>query len=146
MRISDWSSDVCSSDLAEALDDAGGHADEALGLVLVEAGGADDLLELRRLCDREVLRSRVAGEELRRDHLDALVAGLRRQDRGDEHPVGVGVLQRAELDRVAPVLECEPLVGTPGPYTRYPGAAPDTGTGGVRYREPRVPVAGEGPG
>src|SRR3546814_20386038 len=69
MRISDWSSDVCSSDLAEALDDAGGHADEALGLVLVEAGGADDLLELRRLCAREVLRSRVAGEELRRDHV-----------------------------------------------------------------------------
>src|SRR3546814_13354627 len=129
MRISDWSSDVCSSDLAEALDDAGGHADEALGLVLVEAGGADDLLELRRLCDREVLRSRVAGEELRRDHVDALVGGLRRQDRGGEQLVGVGVLQRAELDRVARVLECEPLVVTTGPSRRRPAAARDAGEG-----------------
>ena len=50
---------------AEALDDTGGHADEALRLVLVEAGRADDVLDLERVGDGEVLGRRVAGEQVR---------------------------------------------------------------------------------
>ena len=43
----------------------GRHADQALRLVPVEAGRADDVLDLERLGDGEVLRRRVAGEQVR---------------------------------------------------------------------------------
>ena len=89
---------------AEALDDARGHADEALRLVLVEAGRADDLLDLERVGDGQVLRRRVAGEECGRDHVHPLVGALGRQDRGGEQLVGVAVVERAQLARGARVL------------------------------------------
>src|SRR3546814_5522437 len=66
MRISDWSSDVCSSDLAEEADDA------VVELVHVEVGGVDDdvglglhrleeaALALDRVGETLALRQRVA--------------------------------------------------------------------------------------
>src|SRR3546814_4155164 len=59
MRISDWSSDVCSSDLVEQLDDA--FAVEAF----VADRPADDLAHALHLVEaREVHQHREAGEEL----------------------------------------------------------------------------------
>lgn len=48
----------------EAVDQGVGHADQALGLVLVEARGPDDLLELARLGVGQVFRRGVPGEEV----------------------------------------------------------------------------------
>src|SRR3546814_9105812 len=49
MRISDWSSDVCSSDLAEALVVAGGEDGAALGHGLVEVGEGEEVVVGRPL-------------------------------------------------------------------------------------------------
>src|SRR3546814_3182398 len=63
MRISDWSSDVCSSDLVELLDD---RVDPGVGAVLGRLGAAaDDLLEGRVAAHLEVAAAD-AGAQLAR--------------------------------------------------------------------------------
>src|SRR3546814_18529343 len=65
MRISDWSSDVCSSDLvAQGLDDrqASAHRGLVAELAAVVRGGADRLVALQRAA---------AGVLVGRDHVDA---------------------------------------------------------------------------
>src|SRR3546814_1835788 len=89
MRISDWSSDVCSSDLAEPLQHGLGAADHALQLVgrLLRRGDRDqlDLVEL-------VLAQHAAGVAAGRAGLRAETgrqrADVQRQSLGGEDRVG----------------------------------------------------------
>src|SRR3546814_10775018 len=80
MRISDWSSDVCSSDLQYLST----QADDVLRLGLIQADGLDVFAQprfaerkdrLRRVGDREQFRGRL---------VDADVGRLRRQHDGDQ--------------------------------------------------------------
>jgi len=82
-------------------------ADDAFGLVSVEAGGADRLLQLGRIGVREIVRGAVLLEQVFRDLIDALVGALRGQDGGDQElkwvleverhaGVGVGLLKDGE--------------------------------------------------
>src|SRR3546814_10875691 len=76
MRISDWSSDVCSSDLLVALRAGGDSVDEARGLHLQHAGAGLRIAAQPRDGDQHVVgtvargnstqRSGVAGQRLRR--------------------------------------------------------------------------------
>src|SRR3546814_14558626 len=82
MRISDWSSDVCSSDLERAgSSEAGGGevavgggdgGDEAMGLgqdlLAVEAGGHDLVLEQRLVGVAHILQRGGGGERLAGHH------------------------------------------------------------------------------
>ena len=61
-----------------------GHPDQVPGLVRVEAGGADHLLELTLFSAGQRLRVRIAGEQARSHQVDPLVGALRRQDGGRE--------------------------------------------------------------
>src|SRR3546814_20978298 len=100
MRISDWSSDVCSSDLAQhRLDDDGGKLVAVLGgerrrLLGIVIGGADEL-------ERRVERA------FAREHEDAAVIGavndhdLRspgHRPRGDRKGVGEGKSVSVRVD------------------------------------------------
>src|SRR3546814_20533518 len=73
LRISDWSSDVCSSDLVEVLvaqDDVGGHA---IGLGALEAPGTQLLAGLagqRRRRATEGERGAVVGDPLAEAHAE----------------------------------------------------------------------------
>ena len=95
------------------LDDGLTQPDQRVGLVPEEARAADHLLELGAVGLCIVERGGVAPEQRRRDGIDHLVGGLRRQDRGDgelqrrgevELAVGVGVGggQRAQHAADAP--------------------------------------------
>ena len=69
------------------------HADQRLGLLPEEPGRQDQPLELGCVGPRQRPRVRIALEQRRRDHVHALVRGLRRQDRGGEQLEGVAVVQ-----------------------------------------------------
>jgi mycothiol synthase len=88
---------------AKALFDGGGHADDALRLVLVEACRSDQLGDLAWISCGEVGGCRVAAEQLWGHQVDAHVRGLGRQDRRHEQlpraamvelAHGVGVFER----------------------------------------------------
>ena len=66
---------------AEALLDRLRHPDEVLRLRAEEAGRLDERLDVVRIGGREVGRRRILREQRGRHHVDALVGGLRRQDR-----------------------------------------------------------------
>ena len=85
---------------AEALDERRRHPDQALRLVLVEAGRPDDLLDIGRVGAGEVLRCRVLGEQDRRDHVHPDVGGLGGQDRRGEQFEGIGVVELALRVRI----------------------------------------------
>src|SRR5262249_29512660 len=76
------------------------HADQTLGLVLVEAGGPNDLLDVARVGRGKRLRSRIASEQLWRHQIDARVGGLRRQDRRHEQFERIGVIELAQRARI----------------------------------------------
>src|SRR3546814_2378402 len=84
MRISDWSSDVCSSDLVGSVQDAGAF-DLAVAAGLDHAGGG--LVDGRIGVDHLGGRARRVGDH---ERLGALAAGA-----AGERPV-VGVLPRSE--------------------------------------------------
>ena len=69
------------------------HPDQRFGLGAEKAGRMDLRLEflLRRL--RQCGSGRITLEQRRRDHVDALIGRLRRQDRRDQQLKGVGVVQ-----------------------------------------------------
>ena len=75
-----------------SLDERLGHADQRLRFLAEEAGGLDLLLELGRSRAPAPPR-RDSAEQRRRDHVDARVGGLRRQDRGDQQLERVPVVQ-----------------------------------------------------
>src|SRR3546814_18984455 len=75
MRISDWSSDVCSSDLAEAAAAADGHQFSQCLTVDAELFTGDE----RVVCDREVRRHQRVVDQFR------ALAGT---DRSEERRVG----------------------------------------------------------
>src|SRR5690606_22847925 len=133
---------------AEALHEAVRHPDEAAGLRPEEPGGADHLLDVGGIGGREVLRRGVLGEERRGHHVHPLVGALRRQDRGDEQLVGVGMAQRAQLLGGARVLVRQPLgsdsgaalgaTGSTGGHQRGPYRPPDL-TGPARRQHTEWP-------
>src|SRR5207248_11399882 len=70
------------------------------GLVAVEAGRLEDLLQLGAVRAGVVGSRHVPGEQLRRDLVDPYVRGLRGQDRGDRQLQRVAVVQLAVRVRV----------------------------------------------
>ena len=82
------------------------------GLVLVEAGGADQLLDLVGPGDGQVLGRRVPGEQRRGHHVHPGVGALRRQDGRGQQLVGVAVV---ELAAGVGVLARPGARGSPGP-------------------------------
>ena len=69
-------------------------ANDALGLVSVEACRANRLLQLRRIGVGEILRGAVLLEQVFRDLIDPLVGALGREDGGDQELKGVLVIER----------------------------------------------------
>src|ERR1019366_4794424 len=93
---------------AMTLDERLRHADDALCLVAVESGASDDLFELALYRGRECERIRVAREDIRRDHVHALVGALRAEDRGNgelERVVVVEFTVRRRIHRPEPALD-----------------------------------------
>ena len=83
-------------DLAvEAFFDRLRHAEQAAGLGAEEAGGADELLDPRRVGAGEIGRRRILGEQRRGHHVHALVGRLRRENRRDEQLVRIRMIERA---------------------------------------------------
>lgn len=76
------------------------HSDQALGLVLIEAGRADDLLDNGGICCGQFGGRWVGGEQCRGDNVHPRVRGLRRHDRRREQLERVAVVQLTERDRV----------------------------------------------
>jgi len=64
---------------------------DGFGLVVEEAGGADESFELRQGCFGHGRRSREALEEFRCDHVDADIGALCGEDGGDQQFPGRGV-------------------------------------------------------
>src|SRR3546814_17066771 len=121
MRISDWSSDVCSSDLAREYAQAfGADADPTLktryGLVrtLAYGGTAESFAEARRELEAT---ERLAGDRLRAENEVALYAAI---DRGQFH------LQQLQVE---PALQA-PQRAKPVPRRPRPGHAPSAARGG----------------
>ena len=119
--------------------------DEAAGLVRVEAGRADDLLDARTGRRRPGPRRRVAGEQRRRHHVDPDVGGLGRQDRGRQE------LERVSMVELAPrvrVLDRQPPRHLAGPTLRGAGPprprAVGSGGGHRRRRLRRGPAGATG--
>src|SRR3546814_12438759 len=81
MRISDWSSDVCSSDLGQAI----------MGALAVERGGAAKHIGLGRRADESFVAQRRGVDwrlRARIGEVDAARIGQRRVDRTEERRVG----------------------------------------------------------
>src|SRR3546814_1168856 len=109
MRISDWSSDVCSSDLADLLADAG----DATYDILAEKGHLDDIAvdavqqELRRAGERR----KVAGIS----HFQRLRT-LVHAPVGDDHDTEVTeIVAEMEIDReqIGRAHVCTPVTNAP---------------------------------
>ena len=93
----------------EFLLELAGHAQQAARLRVEEARGADEAFELVGIGACEIGRRRVAREQLRRDLVDRLVGGLRREDGRDEElerpfvherALRVGILGRQPRDHL----------------------------------------------
>src|SRR3546814_9221502 len=117
MRISDWNSDVCSSDLGQRLAGAAGRLD-ADG---VEAGGDVEVREFRRLAEEVAV---VGGEALRPVEEGVDAGALQ-----DRHPLHHGLQHRGEVvDVLRELVEAEVLrdaVEAPGLGHRLEGAEQD---------------------
>src|SRR3546814_18668197 len=86
MRISDWSSDVCSSDLADAVLAAARNASGLQrvvinGLLRIELLRIDQLLDHAQIDDREVLAEDIVETALRDAHVERHLAALEAVDR-----------------------------------------------------------------
>src|SRR3546814_3960837 len=99
MRISDWSSDVCSSDLQYAADD-GKHGGVGVAQVvddtLVNPGRLHRLIQLRAgAVDHDRGQPDLLQEGQRRDQRIELVAQHRAADRSEEHTSELQSLMRS---------------------------------------------------
>ena len=91
-----------------------GHADQASGLVLIEAGRVDDVLHLGRVRGRKINGCGESAEQCRRHHVDPGICGLRGQDGRSKKLEWVGVIQfahgfRVGLSKSAGHLDCSTL-------------------------------------
>ena len=111
-----------------------GHRDQVLRLVPEEPGGADQLLDVFLAVPRA--RARASGyrcEERRSDEIDPRVGALRREDRGHQQLVGVGVLEGAVRVRIGGL---EPGQHAPRAGTAGGGGFPGhLGAPGARERQ-----------
>src|SRR5207244_3901947 len=105
------------------------HPDQALRLIAEEAGGLDDLLDVRLPSAGQRLGRGVAAEEGGCHQVHAGVGALRGQDRGAEQLEGVPVLQRAAGVGVRRQEPRQDLGSARGRVTGSPRgpAAPDGG-------------------
>jgi hypothetical protein len=78
------------------------HAHDGPGLLPVESGGPDKVLEFAHIGRGEVRRRCVAGKQRRRDPVDLCIGALSREDRRHQQLQWVAVLQRQPGDGVAP--------------------------------------------
>ncbi len=80
----------------ESFDQHARHPDQALGLVLVEAGRTDDLLDCAGVSGGQCCRGRIRRKQLGGHHIDTGIGGLSRHDRRYQQLEGIAVVQLAD--------------------------------------------------
>ena len=105
---------------------------DVLGLVVIEARAFDQMLKLLDARPGKVICGAIFFEQVRRDHVDALISALRGEDGGDEQLKWIGEVEFAPEVRIRFPQDADDVSGA-GRFG-FGGFAGHEEENGARYR------------